>query len=271
MGAVVILIVLGIIQGLTEFLPVSSSGHLLLFYEIFGVKGDTLILSILFHVATLLAVLIYYRKDVIKLLKKPFCTTNRKLVVTTLFTCIVYLIFRPLIDSTFSGEYLFIFFILTAIILYVSDYVAERKSILKRQINLPSNYDITDLPITYKQAIIIGLSQGLACIPGISRSGTTIATARIMGVDSSSTTYSFLISIPIIMGSLLLNIIEGGSIEVTSYVGLIFGFVAAFIVGLLAIKLMINLVKKCKLIYFSYYLLILATFLILNDIFFKLF
>lgn len=271
MGAILVLIILGVIQGLTEFLPVSSSGHLVLFYEIFGVKGDTLILSILFHVATLLAVVIYYRKEIIKLLKNPFCPTNMKIIVTTMFTVIVYLIFRPIIDKTFNGEYLFIFFILTAIILYVSDYIAEKNIITKRLINIPISYDITNLPITYKQAIIIGLSQGVACIPGISRSGSTIATARIMGIDNSSTTFSFLISIPIIIGSLILNIIEGGSLAVDSYMGVIVGFIAAFIVGLLAISLMIKLVKKCKLIYFSYYLLILATFLVLNDIFFKLF
>jgi len=271
MGGILILIILGVIQGLTEFLPVSSSGHLLLFYDIFGVKGETLILSILFHVATLLAVVIYYRKEIIPLIKHPFCKTNLKLLVTTIFTVIVYFLFKPIINKTFSGDYLFVFFILTAIILYVSDYVAEKNIITKRQINKPIKYDITNLPITYKQAIIIGLSQGLACIPGISRSGSTIATARIMGIDNSSTTYSFLISIPIIIGSLVLSIIEGGSLVVENYAGLILGFIAAFVVGLLAISVMIKLVKKCKLIYFSYYLLILASFLVLNDIFFKLF
>ena len=271
MGAVIILIILGLIQGLTEFLPVSSSGHLLLFYEIFGVEGDTLILSILFHIATLLAVVIYYRKDIIRLIKKPFCKTNRKIIVTTIFTVIIYLAFKKIIDCTFSGDYLFIFFILTAVILYISDYFAEKNDITKRQKIIAISYDITDLQISYKQAIIIGLSQGLACIPGISRSGTTIATARIMGIDNSSTTYSFLISIPIIIGSLILNIIEGGSLAVGSTTGVILGFITAFIVGLLAISLMIKLVKKCKLIYFSYYLLILASFLVLNDIFFKLF
>jgi undecaprenyl-diphosphatase len=264
-------IILGVVQGLTEFLPISSSGHLLLFYDMFGIKGDTLLLSIIFHVATLLAVLIYYRKEIIKLIKNPFCSTNKKIVLTTIFTVIIYLLFKKLIDSTFNGDYLFIFFIFTAVILYISDYVAEKNTIAKRQINLPTNYDITNLPITYKQAIIIGLSQGFACIPGISRSGTTIATARIMGIDNSSTTFSFLISIPIIIGSLILNIIEGGSIGEVNIIGVSLGFIFAFIIGLLAIKLMVNLVKKCKLIYFSYYLLILSTFLILNDIFFKLF
>ena len=93
MGAVIVLIILGLIQGLTEFLPVSSSGHLILFYEIFGVEGNTLILSILFHIATLLAVVIYYRKDIVKLIKNPFCKTNRKILVTTIFTVIIYLSF----------------------------------------------------------------------------------------------------------------------------------------------------------------------------------
>lgn len=274
-----VLILLGIMQGLTEFLPVSSSGHLVLLYNIFGIEDNTMIVSILFHVATLLAVIVYYRKDLWILITHPLCKTNRKLVVTTIFTVIIYLVLDPLIEYAFGGgDVLIIFFVITAILLFISDYIASRnrkKNGEPTPIESTPNFDytnyITDLPLSYKQAIIIGVSQGFACIPGISRSGTTIATSRIIGCDNISAKYSFLISIPVIIGSLLLEILEGGSIAGVNIAGLIVGFIICFIVGLLCIKVMVEFVRKSKLQYFSYYLLALATFLLLNSLFFHLF
>lgn len=266
-----ILIILGIIQGLTEFLPVSSSGHLVLLYEIFGIEMSTVMLSILLHLATLLSVLIYYRKEIIELIKHPLCSTNKKIIVTTIITCAMVLLIKPIVDFGFNGDYLFIFFLITAILLFVSDYMAERHSIMSRTINYVSNTksliksNITDIDISYKQAIIIGITQGVACIPGISRSGSTIAVARICGADKDSATYSFLISIPIIIASLVLEIFEGGSLAGVNIWGLIISLVLCFIVGLLCIKAMTNFVRKSKLSYFAYYLIILSAFLILND------
>lgn len=271
-----ILILLGVVQGLTEFLPVSSSGHLVLLYNIFGVEDNTLIVSILFHIATLLAVVLYYRKDIWILIRHPLCKTNRKLIVTTIFTAIVYLAISPIVDIAFGGSTLPIFFVLTAIILLVSDWVAKKNQSKNNVMLEPTSKEdyekhLIDLPLSYKQAIIIGISQGVSVIPGISRSGTTIATSRIVGCDSISAKYSFLISIPIILGSLLLEILKGGSLTGVNIGGLIVGFVVCFIVGLLCIKIMVVFVKKSRLQYFSYYLLALATFLILNSLVFKLF
>lgn len=267
-----ILTILGVIQGLTEFLPVSSSGHLALLYNIFGIENDTLILSILLHIATLMAVLIYYRKQLVILIKHPFCKTNIKILVTTIVTCLVVLLIKPIVDFAFSGDYLFIFFIITAILLFVSDYLTDRQSIINRtkhnslntNIINQQNY-ITNLPINYKQAIIIGLTQGIACIPGISRSGSTIAVARMCGISDDSATYSFLISIPIIIASLALEIIEGGNLSGVNVFGLIISIIICFVIGLICIKLMTDFVRKNKLSYFSYYLIILSAFLILND------
>ena len=264
-----VLIILSVVQGLTEFLPISSSGHLVLLYNFFGIENNVKLLSILLHIATLLSVLIYYRKELIVLIKNPLCSTNRKLVVTTIFTCLVVLIIKPFIDKSFDGQYLFVFFIITAMLLFISDYMADKRELLSRTSNFKSEdirinnkLDITSLPITYKQAIVIGITQGVACFPGISRSGSTIAVARMVGVEQPAR-YSFLISIPIIIASFLMEIFDGGigALEVNVLL-LILAMVICTIVGLLCIKVMTRLVERNRLIYFSYYLIILAIILI---------
>jgi undecaprenyl-diphosphatase len=264
-----ILIVLAIVQGLTEFLPVSSSGHLVLLYNVFGVEDGTILLSIVLHIATLLSVLIYYRKEVLTLIRHPLCPTNRKIIVTTIFTCGIVLIIKPIIDRAFGGEYLFIFFIITAILLFVSDYMAERNGLLTRTANFVQKDisriggdDITNIGVNYKQAILIGITQGFACIPGISRSGSTIAIGRISGAEDSAR-YSFLISIPIIIASFVMELI-GSDIAWTgvNVVGLIVSMIVCFIIGLVCIKFMTKLVSSNKLTIFSYYLIALSTILI---------
>ena len=275
---IIVFLILGVIQGLTEFLPISSSGHLILFYKLFGLEIDTMTLSILLHIATLLSVIVYYRKTLIILIKNPFCKTNLKILVTTLTTCLLVLDFKPIIDKTFNTDYLFAFFIITAFLLILSDYMSSKKelsnltnptSINTKTLIRPE--DITDINISYFQAFIIGLSQGVACIPGISRSGTTIATAKIIGVRKDVSTYSFIISIPIIIASLILDIASGGNLNNVNIIGLILSMIVCFVIGLLSIKVMTNFVKNNKLTIFSYYLLALATFLILNNVFFHIF
>jgi undecaprenyl-diphosphatase len=130
--------------------------------------------------------------------------------------------------------------------------------------------DITNMNISYTQAVIIGITQGIACIPGISRSGSTIATAKMCKVQDSAT-YSFLISIPIIIASLIMEILESGNIGDASIISVIVSMIICFVVGLLSIKAMTNFVKNNKLCYFSYYLIALSAFLIFNDLIFHLF
>lgn len=261
--SIYIFIILGIIQGLTEFLPVSSSGHLVLLYQIFGIQNDTILLSVILHLATLLAVIIYYRKDCLELIKHPFCKTNRKIITTTAITCVLVLIFKPLIDASFDGSFLPLCFVITGILLWISDWC--KPSRLNKIQNNKNLYNVTDLPITYTQAIIIGLSQTIACFPGISRSGTTIATSNYLGLKDISAKYSFLISIPIILASLFLQLLEGVSLTGVSFCGIAISFLICFLIGLLCISFMTKLLKKNNLKYFSIYLFALAIFILLNS------
>lgn len=260
-----VLILLGIIQGLTEFLPVSSSGHLVLLYKIFGIENDVILLSILLHMATLLAVIVYYRKEIVKLIRHPFCKTNLKIVVTTIATCLVVLALHPILKSSFGGSYLSLCFVISGILLWISDIFSKKES------TPCTPCDITNIPMTYTQAFVIGLSQGVACIPGISRSGTTIALSKLLGIKNINTTYSFLISIPIIIGSLLLEIISGARFTSVNIWGVLIAFVICFVIGLASIKVMTNFVRQNSLKVFSIYLFILALFMILNNFWFKLF
>ncbi|HAJ77870.1 MAG TPA: undecaprenyl-diphosphatase [Clostridiales bacterium] len=246
-------IVLGIIQGLTEFLPVSSSGHLVLFQKIFGINVDCLFFDIVVHLGTLLAVIIIYRKSVLEIIKHPFCDKSQKLVFATLPTIIIALLFKDFFKSSFDGSLLYVGFLVTAIIMFIADYSCKH------------NYQYKSL--TYSNAIVMGVFQGMAILPGISRSGSTISSAMVQGVRrNESAEFSFLMSIPAILGSLVFELFEIGSATLNvSAIALIFGFVFSAISGYFAIKFMIKIIKKAKFAWFGLYLLLLSVFLILNQ------
>ena len=155
---VAVLCLLGLVQGLCEFLPVSSSGHLVLLSSLFGVE-DSLFVCIVLHVATLLAVVIVFRKDVWQMVRHPFSEQAINLYIATIPTCIIVLILLPLVDISFGGSFLAICFLLSAILLIFSSRQAKKT---------PGQ------TFTKKQAIIMGIAQGFAVFPGLSRSGTTI-------------------------------------------------------------------------------------------------
>ena len=260
--AIFIIVLIGLVQGLAEFLPISSSGHLYVLYDVFNITSNTLFLSIIMHMATLMAVIIVYFEDIKLLIKNPFCKTNKLLLTATIPTIIIVLIFEFLLDNIFGGNFVIIGFLITAIILIISE-----------KLNKPdiTNTDILNMNISYKTAVIIGISQGVASIPGISRSGSTIATALICNVNKNDATkFSFLLSIPIILASFLYELLkikevsfEFGTIE------LFVGFITAFFAGLFAIKYMINYIKNKKLYVFSIYLFILSGILILKEVIFN--
>lgn len=234
---------LGLIQGLTEFLPVSSSGHLVLFSKIFGIE-ESLFISILLHVATLLSILVVFRKDIWQMIRHPFSKQTMMLVVATIPTCLIVLVLMPLVKQSFAGGFLPISFLVSSILLFVSEVVSKKKN---------------SKPIDFKSAFIMGVAQGFAVFPGISRSGTTISAGLLNGNDKKETAkFSFLMSVPIVILSLLMEIYEiatGAEKVNIQILPTIVSFVVAFVVGIFAIKVMIKLTEKSNLKWFALYLL----------------
>jgi undecaprenyl-diphosphatase len=267
-------VLLGLIQGLTEFLPVSSSGHLEIGKVLLGIETtDDLLFTTMVHAATVLSTIIVFRKQIWDLLKGFFCGIKGikvtkegvicndqtdyllKMVVSMIPVFIVGVFLKDQVESLF-GSIMVVGFalIVTALLLFFSDYASRpgRKSIF------PANEYRNG--ISYWQAFAVGLGQAFAVIPGLSRSGTTISTGLICGVKREvMAQFSFLMVLVPILGETFLELI-GGEFGASSVgaLPLILGFVSAFASGLFACKVMIALVKKAKLSWFALYCLIAA-------------
>lgn len=247
-------ILLGIIQGLTEFLPVSSSGHLEIMKAIQGqeLSGESsMMMTVVLHFATALSTIAVFWKEVARIIKGLFqfkineeFLFAAKIVVSMIPAAIVGVYFDDFIETFFSGKILLVglMLIVTGIILFI----AERA---KR----------TDKSVGFKDAILIGIAQMIAILPGISRSGATIGTSVILGIDrEKAARFSFLMVVPLILGKVAKDVIspeftkELSNSEISSSVYAA-GFAAAFLVGIIACTWMIKLVKKSKLSYFAYY------------------
>ncbi len=245
-------LILGIIQGLTEFLPVSSSGHLELGHALLGVHGhDHLVFTLVVHGATVLSTLVVFRKDILQLFRGLFqfkWNEETRYVVNLLLSSIpiviIGLLFREQIEGLFSGDLVFVgcMLLITASLLAFT-YFAKSKG----------------KPIRVPDALIIGVAQALAVMPGISRSGSTIATGLILGKKKDEVArFSFLMVLIPILGANFLDLISGdlSSGDAVGVLPLVIGFIAAFVSGLLACSWMIRIVKKGKLIYFAAYCLV---------------
>lgn len=265
-------LLLGIVQGLTEFLPVSSSGHLMIFRELLGVESEGFLdFTVTVHFATVLSTIVVFWSAIWKLLKGFFQFKYNdetdyvlKICVSMIPIAIVGLFFKDQVEGLF-GENLFtvaVCLIITAILLFLSDQSGRFRSMSSsRSENTHRN------GISYLQAAIVGLGQACAVAPGLSRSGTTIATGLISGVRRDvMAQFSFLMVLVPIIGEQALTVIKGiGEPEAASGVGflpLLMGFIGAFGAGLFSCKVMVELVKRAKLVWFSIYCL-LAAFLIL--------
>ena len=266
-------LLLGALQGLAEFLPISSSGHLAVAQNLFGLEDLPLLFDVFLHLATLLAVCIYFWKKIWALLKclgrwiarKPMpenqqsddvlCGTDERgrkaiiaIILSTIITGVIGIVTSKLIPNlpikfTCAG------FIVTAFILIISAQIGKKKE------NLPAQENSKGVSIL--QSLVIGLMQGVGTLPGISRSGSTIAGALFSGMDRKTAgDYSFIISIPAILGAFILEIKDLD--EMTGSIGIapiVIGCTAAFIVGYLSLALLMKLIRKGKLQWFACYLI----------------
>ncbi len=255
-------LILGIIQGLAEFLPISSSGHLVLFQKIFGINEPMMSFNVLLHVGTLIPVLIVYRKDIWKLIRNPFQKMTFLLVVGTIPAVIASLCFGDIIDSLFAGGiFLALAFFATGILLLIADSI--------------NNGYKSEKEITYLDALLIGIVQAIAITPGISRSGSTITCSLGRKINrKSAAKFSFLLSIPAILGSLVLEFYKffkyGENLGNLELLPTLFGFLAAMLTGYLAITFMIKLIEKSRLKIFSFYVITLGIVLVVLEIFFNI-
>lgn len=264
-------VLLGLVQGLTEFLPVSSSGHLEIGKVLLGVEtSDDLLFTTMVHAATVLSTIVVFRKEIWHLLKGFFCGLRGlkveegklvcndqtdyllKIVVSMIPVMVVGLFFKDRVEALFGSIHVVGgALIVTALLLFFSDYASRpgRKSIF------PANEYRNG--ISYWQAFSVGLGQAFAVVPGLSRSGTTISTGLICGVRREAMAqFSFLMVLVPILGETFLEVV-GGEFGASSVgaLPLILGFVSAFVSGLFACKVMIALVKKAKLSWFAIYCL----------------
>lgn len=270
MSEIIKAIIVGIVQGLTEFLPVSSSGHIVIAQEILNIhfeEDENLLFAIVLHFATALSTIVIFGKDILQIFKGLFQFKNNeefrfslKIILSMIPAALVGVLLKDTLEEIFSNLLVVgCMLLVTAALLYFADRAKN-----------------TGKPVGYKDSFIIGIAQGFAAmLPGLSRSGSTISTSILLGNDKSKAArFSFLMVLPLIFGAtakMFLDASETGGLSIGNMpVGaLVGGFLAAFISGLFACKWMIELVKKAKLAYFSIYCVIVGLIVISYSLFFN--
>ena len=242
-------LVLGVVQGLTEFLPVSSSGHLELTKWLTGdesLAAESVLMSVTLHAATALATIVVFRKDILEILRDLLQfkwndgTRFTALIILSMIpAAVVGVLFDDVLDALFDRQIVLVacMLLLTGLLLLLADRARS-----------------TDKPVGYTDAVIIGIAQAIAILPGISRSGATISTSVLLGIDrEKAARFSFLMVVPLILAKMAKDVLDGDFSAATTLPELGVGFVAAFLTGIVACVWMIRLVKKAELKYFAYY------------------
>ena len=239
-------IVLGIVQGLTEFLPVSSSGHLVIFQHLFGLEEAPITFDVLLHLGTLVAVFYCFRSEIWELIRRPFCRMTALLIVGCIPAALMGFFLEPFFKGAFESLLTVgIGLIITGFILTFSE-----------KMNTSARMKKDERDATLIDALIVGIMQGIAILPGISRSGSTISASLMVGMNREfAARYSFLLSIPVILGASVLELKDLFSEPVAA--SLLFtyliGMMTAAAFGYVAIRVVVGLVKKGRLSIFSYY------------------
>ncbi len=256
------ILILGFVQGIAEFLPISSSAHLIIFRDIFGIGSGmsanmNLTFDIALHFGTLLAIGVFFFKDFIKMIQKGFTKGVKDddgkilwyLVAATIPAAIVGVLFEEAIENVVRSNYVVIAIALAVmgIIIYLADKFSKETKTIKK--------------MTLKDAILVGCSQVFALIPGFSRSGTTIAAGRVLGLDrESAAKFSFFLSAPVVLGAVCLQLIKGTTFSViAANLGtFILGILVSFVIGLLCIKYLLKYLQKHNFKIFMIYRVVLA-------------
>ncbi|MGE3062302.1 MAG: undecaprenyl-diphosphate phosphatase [bacterium] len=251
---------LGAIQGLTEFLPVSSSGHLALANSILKIPSDNLFFEVVLHLGTLFAVMLFMRKKIISLIKGMIREISDKsenpkknlryggYIIAGIIPAVVFaLIFDELIEKTFSDmRFVGIFFLITAVMLFATKFFNKSKK------------------IEFKSALFIGIAQIIALFPGISRSGTTISSGIMLGIDrEDACDFSFFMAMPLILGAFLKELLDTKPLFDFA---ILIGFLSAFVFGYFSVLFLYRVLKSNKFHYFSYYLAALGIFTIARSL-----
>ena len=259
-------IVLGVIQGLTEFLPVSSSGHLVLFQKIFGIEEPALLFDIMLHVGTLAAVFAVLWKDIWAILRKLFQPLTAYLILATIPTVIIALALKDPIEKLFeTGQFLGVCFLITSALLSAAELLSKRGATGGGGLKKPGEMNWLD-------ALVIGIMQAIAIVPGVSRSGATLsgALSRRLNRDFAAR-FSFLLSIPAILGAAVLqlkDVVKTGETAAGDGIGaaaMIAGTISAAIVGFFAVRLMLKIVREKSLWGFAIYTAILGVLVLVDQ------
>ena len=247
------IVVLAIIQGITEFLPISSSGHIVLFENLFGNSSNDIVLEVFLHFGTLFSILIFFKKDILDLIKGTLRRDSNSIsfciqvATATIPVIVIVLLFGDAIKSIFTVNILLYTYLINAIILFAT----KDKRSDKKQLSLVA-------------VIIIGLAQTIALFPGVSRAGITICTGLLLGYNQKAVArFSFFMAIPALLGAVLFesdNIISAVSV---GYMPMMLGFLFSMFTGLLALKILFQILENQKMWYFSYYCLFIWFFIVI--------